>query len=592
MVHRFFVYTGFVLSFAISLASQGAEKDKGLTRRGFLVSSAVTAAAAAQPAPARRLVSAVTSSTAGVASAAAAPAADAWVTNRVTQFAAERLGEAFLPRPRHTYAYYGSDDFDTRSVLWVKGEESHDVRLRTVISTEHFSKTLATLERELAESFKVDPQQVKTRGEYLRGVEARHDINLAGHVRRYSAPLREPVLGDEFDDAYIEGLKRVDEDYAAQVEKYRNVLKTKSLKVLTDRRAWRRACWYNHFISISYSFVQSDFDDGPTNPLMRLQEAAENLAAVQARARATDTAIRENAARAEAMEEALALAHQMDIEAVYEATDFHLRGGNLPWREGYRVRDYPLPPKVLLDDFMTKLADIAPVYARQVQRAHDLLENDIRERYRMRLSITPEAVSAIEDELSARFPDAYANVVAGYESAKLRYSVRRDSGLTRDEQILSAIERVLWLKESSGVDVKRPMREQIHEARLKQDAEQAKLRALDQQHSRTSVEPMPAGEQSPTVAPSLKPLEQVARPVIESCVEAMVSTSGPSRSPVNTLIAEDSPTAGAKEPTPLASEPLALPAPIEDPVATDLERVKRLGEPATRTEGALSELKK
>lgn len=571
------MFLGPMLVGLLAVPGFAAEKSKGLTRRGFLASSAMAAVSATRSSHAGKLLASTAGTTAAPVAVAEASATEAWFTKREDQLAAERMRETFAPKP-HAHYFVESTDWPGPNPLHLQQSASlPEVRLRPGISTEHFTTTLARLERDLAETFAVDPRHVKMRGEILRGVSARHNINLAGNDLPFSAPVRAIPLDESFDQAYLEGLKRVDEDYAAQAQNLWHALKKDAHRAISDRREWRRQCWFNHLTSVKFtqqfSLERSDFEEFQIPPLARLQHAADGLATVRERARAEIVALEQIAAGAEAIEEDLARKHNLDIEAVYEATDFQLSGGDLPWREDYREREFPRPPQTFIAEFMERLSHILPNYARQLARALAALETEVRIRYQVRSSISPEALSELEDELMTRFPLEYARAREGIQWPKPEES-SLGAGKPRADDLTKVLEDLFRHKQILSVDPLRPMRDQIAKARNGEEARLAKLNALRREGEIQRASHDVSAKKS-NATQSTAPLEFLRQ--VHSPVQALddLEMLGPKSAPscAESVAAGTAPNVDKSLAAPV-SEFAALPAPLPDPVSSELERVQ------------------
>lgn len=386
--------------------SHATGKDPKLTRRGFLAGSASAALVAGQP-----------NTVIGALEHALAMSAEPVFMARVAELIAERTGEMFRLTPRSLFEMVVPNP--SHSFLDSTSQELPFITLPVQVPTAHFATTIAQLESNLARQFPFTPAQIRARGEQLRGTDRLEELVARPIWTFTGAPIlrRNYDLGERFDQAYVAGLAAVHPEYGKQVEARWQKLRLIGETFISDRKTWRRAFWRRQF----------DYNDSLiTAWLMEPLQAAENgmsayelyIQSLQRRSNSEGMLDRfgefaDTASEALAdLEDRLALLHKMDIEAVYEATSFLLRPRlDHPWsKDGYCLRAYEVPNAAYVRDVLTKIREIAPVIADEIESASYRLEHDPGFRYAIRIAISPEALAALEDELSARYPEAYGRL--------------------------------------------------------------------------------------------------------------------------------------------------------------------------------------
>lgn len=590
------------LVFTSFLAAAGSDKKEGLSRRSFIKATALAAAAASQPVRAAQLLQSVS---VGAMSAASGSVIDPLVAIRKAALVAERTAQAFPTKGLVFEVVHHEFPIDIKQAV-----ELPRVKLPVGISTEWFSSQLAKLEVELGKTFNFGLNQVSERGEQLRGVRGLYEVTLTTRGARLlggapSLPPRRFNLGKAFDRAYLAGLRNIDEAYAAQAEHRWDKMRELGEQVFPDRREWRRQYWYHQFISDVYfqtDWLKSYRRDHQQGGVSRedlidfLFPQPDGLPERETEFLAHARAL---AARFEELEEHLAQQHGLDIEAVYESSTFLYEGEPLIWQAGFHARVYPRPSPAFETSYVKGIHEISAMLAERMRRRRDDLETDILKRYEMTFSISPEALAILEDEVSARYPEAFEAALQTFDRTKPWESMVNPS--TREEQLQRVCTQILATKFDFKMDIYRRASEQIAQLRAREGAKVETVYkisggggtpsamgrngastplqsvAIDlPYHARASVEPAEQVERAER-SRLTSVLDHVARPLFESCVDATLKGDSKETTTTDSPPADlenessDAPESPRAVPAPLPE----LPAPQRSSVLDGIERVRR-----------------
>lgn len=444
-----------------SLAS-AAPSGPRVSRRSFLVGGAAAAVVATQPVRAAEAIRGLFAE-----HKSAATAVDRWLATREAMLVAERTSEPFYINSTIELV---SPKSATSSAFF--SDHLPEVRLPVDVSTAHFSTTLAALEAELAERFSFDRLRVQRRGEQLRGVEGIHDT-FSYHDRNLlqTATIlrRNSDLGQDFDRAYVEGLKHVHVEYARQAEARRLKLREFGETFVADRKEWRQIFWQQVFAAENsllqaWMAEQPDVDrallEGPANDReYKLQAHYIGSARLQARYREY---VRTIATELTRLEEFVAINEGLDIERVYEWTAFLLKPGRAyAWLNGHRQRHFTAPTNAEVLEFLRRVQAVSPALANFIFNANARLWANLNARYEMREFISPEALGALEDHLRARDPEAFAQLLNVVERDQRPYHI----GVAQGKPVDIAIDRVLRMKLQYGMKLRQSATEQVSAVR-------------------------------------------------------------------------------------------------------------------------------